>query len=42
MTDEALYSLCVANQDLRIERTADGELIVMSPTGGETSRATLR
>ena len=38
MTDEALYALCVANKDLRIERTADGDLIVMSPTGGETSR----
>jgi Uma2 family endonuclease len=38
MTDDALYALCLANRDLRIERTADGELIVMSPTGGETSR----
>ena len=38
MTDEALYDLCRINRDLRIERTADGELIVMSPTGGETGR----
>jgi Uma2 family endonuclease len=38
MTDEALHELCRINRDLRIERTADGELIVMSPTGGETGR----
>lgn len=38
MTDEALFDLCRVNRDLRIERTADGELIVMSPTGGETGR----
>jgi len=38
MTDEALFALCVANRDLRIERTCDGELIIMPPTGAETSR----
>jgi Uma2 family endonuclease len=38
LTDEALYRLCLANRGLRIERTAQGELIVMSPTGGETGR----
>jgi Uma2 family endonuclease len=38
LTDEALYRLCVANRELRIERTRDGELIIMTPTGGETSR----
>jgi Uma2 family endonuclease len=36
LTDDALYDLCAANPDLRIERTADGELIIMPPTGGET------
>lgn len=34
--DDALYELCRANRDLRIERTADGELLIMPPTGGET------
>lgn len=36
LTDETLYRLSVANRDARFERTKDGELIVMSPTGGET------
>ncbi len=36
ISDEALYAFCAANRDLRIERNAAGELIIMSPTGGET------
>lgn len=36
--DGELYELCLANRELRIERTSDGELIIMSPTGGETGR----
>lgn len=42
LTDEALYQLCAANRELRIERTRDGELIVMTPTGGETGARSLR
>ncbi|MDQ3607061.1 MAG: Uma2 family endonuclease [Gemmatimonadota bacterium] len=38
LTDEALYQLCVANRELRIERSRDGELIIRSPAGGESSR----
>ena len=38
MTDEQFYELCQINRDLRIERTAIGELILMPPTGGETGR----
>jgi Uma2 family endonuclease len=30
------YKLCAANPDLHLERSAQGELIVMLPTGGET------
>jgi Uma2 family endonuclease len=37
LSDDALYRLCLANPDLRIERTAEGELIVMPPTGAKTS-----
>ncbi len=37
-TDEQFYQVCQANRDVRFERTAKGELIVMPPTGGETSR----
>ncbi len=36
LTDEQFEQLCRANQDFKFERTAQGELIVMSPTGGET------
>ena len=36
MTDEQFYQLCLANKDWRLELTAEGELIIMPPTGGET------
>ena len=37
MTDEDLLSFCAANDILRIEREANGELTVMSPTGTGTA-----
>ncbi|MGH7999718.1 MAG: Uma2 family endonuclease [Brasilonema sp.] len=37
LTDEQFFQLCQANRDLSFERTATGELIIMPPTGGETS-----
>jgi len=37
LSDEEFYSFCVANPDLRIERTAEGEIVIMPPTGFETS-----
>ncbi|HAX90396.1 MAG TPA: hypothetical protein DCY91_30190 [Cyanobacteria bacterium UBA11370] len=36
MTDDQFFEFCQLNRDLRIERTAKGELIIMSPTGSET------
>jgi Uma2 family endonuclease len=33
LTDEAFWKLCAANPDLRLERTARGELVAMSPAG---------
>lgn len=36
LTDEEFEQLASANRDLQLELTADGELIVMPPTGGET------
>jgi|SRR5215470_6724233 len=36
MTDDEFFEFCQLNRDLRIERTAQGEIIVMPPTGGET------
>lgn len=37
LSEDQFYELCLANRDLRIERTPAGELVLMSPTGGETS-----
>jgi Uma2 family endonuclease len=37
LTDDQLYELCQLNRDWRIEYTAQGELIIMPPTGAETS-----
>ena len=36
LTDEQLFEFCQLNRDLRIERTAQGDLLLMPPTGGET------
>src|ERR1700686_356550 len=36
MTDDQFFEFCQINRDLRMERTAKGELIVMPPAGGET------
>ena len=36
--DDELFELCQVNRDLRIERTADGEILILPPTGGETGR----
>jgi len=37
MTDEVFFHFCQLNRELRIERSAEGDLEIMSPTGGETS-----
>jgi Uma2 family endonuclease len=34
LSDDELFELCGINRDLRIERTARGELVIMTPTGG--------
>lgn len=36
MTDEQFYEFCQINRDLRIERNAQGELLIMPPTGTGT------
>jgi Uma2 family endonuclease len=38
LTDEQFFQVCQNNRDLRFERTASGELVVMPPTGGETGK----
>lgn len=34
LTDEQFYQLCESNRDQPLERTAKGELVIMSPVGG--------
>lgn len=36
LTHEQFYHLCVANKDVAMERSPQGELIIMSPVGGES------
>jgi len=37
MTDDEYVQFCAANPDLRIERSAAGDILIMSPAGGESS-----
>ena len=41
LTDEQFYQLCRANPDVKFERNANGTLLIMSPTGGETGNRNL-
>lgn len=36
LSDDDFFEFCQANQDWRIERTSDGDIIIMPPTGLET------
>jgi len=36
LSDEQFYRLCQDNRDLRMELTAQGELIIRPPTGSKT------
>ncbi|OCQ97899.1 hypothetical protein BCD67_01845 [Oscillatoriales cyanobacterium USR001] len=42
LTEEQFYQLCRENSDLKLERNAKGELIVMPPTGGETGKSNVK
>jgi len=35
MTQDQFFEFCQQNSDKRLERTADGELIILAPSGGE-------
>lgn len=37
MTQEQFFDLCQQNREVRLERTAQGELIIMPPAGGGSS-----
>jgi Uma2 family endonuclease len=41
LSDEQFYQLCRNNPDLKFERSAHGDLIIMPPTGGDTGRCNL-
>jgi len=36
LSNEQFYTICAANPELKLERSPDGELLIMAPTGGET------
>jgi Uma2 family endonuclease len=36
-SDKAYLEFCETNPDLRVERTADGEIVMVPPAGGESS-----
>ncbi|MFO8038351.1 MAG: Uma2 family endonuclease, partial [Sodalinema sp.] len=38
LDDEQFFQLCQDNRDLQFERNANGTLIIMPPTGGDTGR----
>jgi Uma2 family endonuclease len=38
VSDQQFFELCQLNRDLRLERTSQGDLVIMPPTGGETGR----
>jgi Uma2 family endonuclease len=38
LTDRDFFEFCRLNRELRIERTSDGDLVIMPPTGGSSGR----
>ena len=38
LSEGQFFSLCQQNPELKFERSPQGELIIMPPTGGETGR----
>lgn len=36
LTDEQFYQLCIKNPEIQVERTPEGDLILMSPVGGDS------
>lgn len=42
MTDEEFFNFCQANTDINIERNAQREIVIMSPTGSRTGAVSLK
>lgn len=38
LSEDQFYDLCRANPDLKFERNAKGEIVIVPPTGGETGK----
>lgn len=38
LSNRNFFELCQANPDLHLERTSEGDLVIMSPTGGNAGR----
>src|SRR6266568_671121 len=38
LDDEQFFQLCQVNRDLQIERTAEGDILIMAPEGGSSGR----
>jgi Uma2 family endonuclease len=36
LTDDQYFAFCMANPDLNVERTSDGEIVIVPPPGGES------
>jgi Uma2 family endonuclease len=41
LTNQQFFDLCQVNRDVRLERTAQGDMIVMTPAGSETGKQNL-
>jgi Uma2 family endonuclease len=39
LTNDQFFELCRLHRDYRFERNASGEIVIMSPTGGETGKS---
>ena len=42
MNDDEFFAFCQLNRELRLERTAEGDLVIMAPAGGETGNRNAR
>ncbi len=42
LSEEQFFALCQLNRDVRIERNAEGELLIMPPSGSETGQQNMR
>src|SRR5881394_3961748 len=42
MNEEQFFEFCQLNRDLRIERAANGDILIMSPEAGSSGHGSLR